>query len=69
LNKIAHKIKPSINQMGVLLLKDKIVQVERFTLEKDSIQNLAPLCTDIIQTLRLVAEKIRYYEIDGNKTP
>lgn len=69
LNKIAHKIKPSINQMGVSHLKDKIVQLEKFSLEKDFIQNLPILCTDIIQTLRLVAEKIKYHEINGNKIP
>lgn len=55
LRKIAHKIKPSIDQMGIVSLKDIVRQVEKYDLAVGSKEELSGLVATIVHDLRAVA--------------
>lgn len=55
LNKIAHKIKPSIDQMGIESIKETVRKLEKYN-EIDA--QLTEMCLTIISTLRKVVDDI-----------
>ncbi|MCU0436417.1 MAG: PAS domain S-box protein [Raineya sp.] len=59
LQKTAHKIKPSIDQMNILSLKDKIRTLEKYPSENIDKQHLITLVTEVIDTLQTVASQIK----------
>jgi PAS domain S-box-containing protein len=59
INKLAHKIKPSIDSMGIVSLKDKIRQLENYNLEENSKNNLEILTAKVINVLQQVVADIQ----------
>ncbi len=54
INKTAHKLKPSIDQMGIISLKEKIRILEKFPTEKSSeneLDNLVEYISDILENI------------------
>jgi PAS domain S-box-containing protein len=58
IQKLAHKIKPSIDNMGIISLKDKIRQLEKFNSETKSISDLRVLVVEITFVLQSVIDSI-----------
>ncbi|MCF8294776.1 MAG: PAS domain S-box protein [Bacteroidales bacterium] len=60
----AHRIKPSVNQMGVHSLSDKIRELELYSMQNGSWDLLGKLIQTILGTLRLVVSEIREKELE-----
>nr|MBS0037887.1 PAS domain S-box protein [Saprospiraceae bacterium] len=58
IRKVSHKIKPSIDQMGIISIKDKIRELEKFSLEKEQKEDLEILIDEVCNTLTKVATDI-----------
>lgn len=59
LNKLAHKLKPSIDQMGIKILYDTIREIEKFSLETGSFTHLTSLVDQVCDVLHTVATDLR----------
>jgi PAS domain S-box-containing protein len=59
INEIAHKIKPSVEQMGVTSLKQPILKLEKYNLKEGSRSELERLVQTIARILRRVVEQIQ----------
>ena len=59
IKKLAHKIKPSIDQMGIVSLKDVVRDVEKFDDQSGSKSELAKLVHEIILKLTAVSTELR----------
>jgi CheY-like chemotaxis protein len=62
LNKTAHKIKPSIEQMGISSLKDTVRKLEKYKIENGSEEELNNLVKQLTSTLLEVAETLEKNE-------
>ncbi|WP_194974597.1 ATP-binding protein [Aquiflexum lacus] len=62
LNKTAHKIKPSIEQMGISSLKDTVRKLEKYKIENGSEEELQNLVKQLTSTLLEVAELLEKNE-------
>ena len=62
LQKTAHKIKPSIDQMGIVSLRETVRKVEKFDLTEGNYQELQMLVQELITTLLNVAEALEKNE-------
>ncbi|MEI8085241.1 MAG: PAS domain S-box protein [Paludibacter sp.] len=62
IRKLAHKLKPSIDNMGVISLKDKIRILERFELDHNEEVELNVLVLDVCTILQQVCDEIRRKE-------
>ncbi len=58
INKLAHKIKPSIDSMGIVSLKDKIRTLEKFNLEENSKSKLKVLINEVSDILQRVINEM-----------
>jgi len=58
INKLAHKIKPSIDSMGIVSLKEKIRILEKYNLNENSKSNLKLLINEISEVLQQVINEI-----------
>ena len=58
INKLAHKIKPSINDMGIYSIKQDVLDIERFKLADSSIDVLNDLLKKVTQVLSAVVADI-----------
>ncbi len=63
IQKTAHRIKPSISQMGIDSLKEKILSLETFSLEKHSTDELTALVEHVVTKLRLIVQSIKEKEL------
>jgi PAS domain S-box-containing protein len=63
LNKTAHKIKPSIEQMGISSLKDTVRKLEKYKIENGSEEELKNLVKQLTSTLLEVAETLEKNEL------
>jgi PAS domain S-box-containing protein len=63
LNKTAHKIKPSIEQMGISSLKDTVKKLEKYKIENGSEEELKNLVKQLTSTLFEVAETLEKNEL------
>lgn len=59
IKKLAHKIKPSIDQMGITSLKEVVRIVEKFNIDTDSKAELDLHVHKIVKTLNAVAEALK----------
>ena len=59
INKLAHKIKPSINDMGIYSVKQDILDIERFKLTDSSMDVLNELLKKVSKVLSAVVTDIR----------
>ena len=59
IQKIAHKIKPSIDQMGIESLKDVVRKVEKYDLASGSKQELSALIGKIVEVLGAVTKGLK----------
>jgi CheY-like chemotaxis protein/two-component sensor histidine kinase len=64
INKTAHKIKPSVEQMGISVLKEPVLKLEKYNLEKGSIKELQALVDNTNSILRAVIEQIKEKELN-----
>jgi CheY-like chemotaxis protein/HPt (histidine-containing phosphotransfer) domain-containing protein len=64
INKTAHKIKPSIEQMGISLLKEPVLKLEKYDLEKASKKELQALVENTTASLRAVVKQIKEKELN-----
>jgi PAS domain S-box-containing protein len=55
LQKTAHKIKPSIDQLGIVSLKEVVRKVEKYDMEQGSIMELESMVNRLIDTLNQVS--------------
>ena len=62
ISRIAHKIKPSIDQMGIILLKNDIRALESYKMEKGSSREFIQLARSVSNVLKTVLLKL---ESDG----
>ena len=62
ISRIAHKIKPSIDQMGIILLKNDIRALESYKMEKGSSREFIQLARRVSNVLKTVLLKL---ESDG----
>ncbi len=60
----AHRIKPSVNQMGVHSLTDKIRELELYSIQSGSWEILGNLVDTVLTILRKVVHQIREKELD-----
>jgi PAS domain S-box-containing protein len=60
----AHRIKPSVNQMGVNSLTDKIRELELYSIQSGSWEILGSLVDTVLTTLRKVIHQIRDKELE-----
>ena len=58
IHKVAHKIKPSIDNLGIISLKEKIRKLEVFNTGEESDFELKNLIEEVIDILRLVIKEI-----------
>jgi len=58
IQKIAHKIKPSIDQMGIKSLKEVIRKVEKYDLLSGSKEELSLLVGNVVEVLRAVVKRL-----------
>jgi CheY-like chemotaxis protein len=58
INELAHKIKPSVNDMGILSIKENILDLERFKLEDSSDKQLSKLVLNVTSTLTKVVQDL-----------
>lgn len=59
INKAAHKIKPSIDQLDIHTLKEKIRSLEKFSLEKHTWDDLTALAHQVLQVLKIVSTQLK----------
>lgn len=59
LKNLAHKIKPSINDLGIKSIQQDILDIEKFKLEEDSIVSLKSKTEHVIVVLKSVLEQIK----------
>lgn len=62
LQKTAHKIKPSIDQMGIISLKETVRKVEKYDLTNGTQNELHSLVQQLITTLLNVADALEQHE-------
>jgi PAS domain S-box-containing protein len=62
IKRTAHKIKPSIDQLDIVSLKDVIRQVEKYDLSQGSFQELETLIGKVNEILRAVAQSLKVKE-------
>lgn len=62
LQKTAHKIKPSIDQMGITSLKELVRKVEKYDLDEGTQKELHSLVQQLITTLLIVADTLEQNE-------
>ncbi|MCH6234476.1 ATP-binding protein [Cognataquiflexum rubidum] len=62
MNKTAHKIKPSIDQMGIISLKETVRKVEKYDLSNGTEKELHSLVQQLISTLLDVADVLEENE-------
>ena len=55
----AHKVKPSIDMMGIIQLKQKIRDLEQWGKNKTNIDQIPGLLDDVINTLNEVVQQLR----------
>jgi HPt (histidine-containing phosphotransfer) domain-containing protein len=63
MNKTAHKIKPSIQQMGISSLKEPVRKLEKYKLENGREDELKYLVKQLTSTLLEVAETLEKNEL------
>jgi len=63
IHKTAHRIKPSIDNMGIFSLKEDIRTLEKFSLEEKGRPELEKLIQKVTETLNEVVEKIKSEEL------
>jgi PAS domain S-box-containing protein len=59
IQKTAHKIKPSIDQMGIVSLKEIVRKLEKYDLKTDNTQDLESLINQLTTTLTTVVDALR----------
>jgi HPt (histidine-containing phosphotransfer) domain-containing protein len=59
LGKAAHKIKPSIDMMGILSLREKIRELERRGKLSEEVETIPTLLEDVVLTLNQVIEQLK----------
>lgn len=59
LQKIVHKLKPSIDHMGIASLRDPIRELERYEIGSEGIAGLARLVEKVVEDLRMAASQIK----------
>jgi PAS domain S-box-containing protein len=59
ISRIAHKIKPSIDQMGIIFLKNDIRALESYKMESGSIQEFTQLAQHVGNVLKAVLKKLK----------
>ncbi|GIQ61054.1 hypothetical protein Flavo103_41900 [Flavobacterium collinsii] len=64
LNKLIHKVKPSIESMGIVSIKDKINTLEKITKEHPVKEKITHLFFEIKQTLVKVVEELKKETVD-----
>jgi len=57
--KIAHRMKPSIDGMGITTLKNTVRQIENFAKEQKHIEEIPLLAEQLISTLELVVQQLK----------
>ncbi len=62
IRRIAHKIKPSIDLMGITLLKDIIRKIEKFDEDKNSVSALGQWINEVVGTLSLIVKSLNSNE-------
>ncbi|MBI1306928.1 MAG: hypothetical protein GC181_10020 [Bacteroidetes bacterium] len=55
----AHKIKPSIDMMGIVALRQKIRDLEQWGKNKTNVDQIPALLDDVINTLHQVIQQLR----------
>ena len=60
--KLAHKIKPSIDQMGIISLKDVVRSVEKFETGSGNKTEIEVLIRKLVYTLKSVTEQLKSYQ-------
>jgi PAS domain S-box-containing protein len=58
IKRIAHKIKPSIDQMGIATLKEEVIFLEKFELNSDSLEELKQHTARVIHILEKVITQL-----------
>lgn len=64
LKKLAHKIKPSVNDMGITSIKQGILEIEKYDITKDSSSSLKINVNKVISVLSEVLTIIKTNEIE-----
>ncbi len=59
IRKIAHKIKPSIDQMGIVSLKEVVREIEKYNFEEDNLEHGFNLVEKLITTLNQVVNALQ----------
>ncbi len=55
----AHKVKPSIDMMGIVSLKQKIRNLEQWGKNRTNMDMISPLLDDVINTLNDVVQQLK----------
>ena len=55
----AHKVKPSIDMMGITTLKQKIRDLEQWGKHRTNVEKIPELLDDVIETLNNVVQQLR----------
>ena len=58
IKKLAHKIKPSIDNLAIISIFDKIRELEAYDITKNNSDNLKRLLDEVIAVLKAVIDEI-----------